>query len=101
MKNIKKGLLFNFLLLCFVFSKAQLVNPFIPPVNPEPTVKEIFKKIEDTLQIKQGDLKIEETKKSQEISKGFAPRAKDADEQSGAIGNAANASEVKGNINTP
>ncbi|MDB5227662.1 MAG: hypothetical protein JWN78_1855 [Bacteroidota bacterium] len=101
MKNIKKGLLFNFLILCFVFSKAQLVNPFIPPVNPEPTVKDIFKKIEDTLQIKQGDLKIEETKKSQEISKGFSPRAKDADEQSGAIGNAQNASEVKGNINSP
>jgi protein involved in polysaccharide export with SLBB domain len=73
----------------------------VPPANPEPTVKEIFKKIEDTLQIKQGELKVEETKKSQEISKGFAPRPKDPDEQAGAIGNAANATEVKGNINTP
>jgi protein involved in polysaccharide export with SLBB domain len=101
MRNIKKLALFNLLLFCFALSKAQLVNPYVPPTNPEPTVKEIFKKIEDTLQIKQGELKVEETKKSQEISKGFAPRPKDADEQVGAIGNAQNASEVKGNINTP
>lgn len=63
--------------------------------------KRNFQKIEDTLQIKQGDLKPEETKKSQSIAKGFSPIGKDADEQAGAIGNATNANEVKGNINAP
>lgn len=101
MKNIKKITLLTLLLSCFAVSRAQLVNPFLPPANPEPSVQQIFKKIEDTLQIKQGELKVEETKKSQEIAKGFAPRPKDADEQQGAIGNAMNASEVKGTINTP
>jgi len=82
-------------------AKAQLVTPFVPPSNPDPTVKEIFKKIEDTLNVKQGELKVGEVQKANEAAKGFAPRAKDADEQSGAIGNAQNANEVKGNINTP
>ena len=77
------------------------IQSMIPPANSDPTVKEIFKKIEDTLQIKQGELKAGEVRKSQDIAKGFAPRAADADEQSGALGNATNAGEVKGNINTP
>jgi protein involved in polysaccharide export with SLBB domain len=96
----KFALLFCLILSSFI-SKAQLVTPFIPPVNPEPTVKEIFKKIEDTLQIKQGELKVEETKKSQDIAKQFSPTGLDADQQQGAIGNAMNANEVKGNINAP
>jgi hypothetical protein len=65
------------LFICFTLSvtlKAQFVIPptlpsVVAPANLDPTVKEIFKKIEDTLQIKQGDLKPEETKKSQNISK--------------------------------
>jgi protein involved in polysaccharide export with SLBB domain len=77
------------------------IQSMIPPANSDPTVKEIFKKIEDTLQIKQGELKAGEVRKSQDIAKGFAPRAADADEQAGALGNATNAGEVKGNINTP
>ncbi len=98
---IKKIVILSGLLFCFSISNAQLITPFIPPANPEPTIKEIFKKIEDTLQIKQGEIKVEETKKSQDIAKGFNPRSKDADEQAGSLGNATNANEVKGNINTP
>ncbi|MFN8238270.1 MAG: SLBB domain-containing protein [Chitinophagales bacterium] len=101
MKMIKKIVILSGLLFCFSISNAQLITPFIPPANPEPTIKEIFKKIEDTLQIKQGEIKVEETKKSQDIAKGFNPRSKDADEQAGSLGNATNANEVKGNINTP
>lgn len=82
-------------------SLQQSIQTAIPSAAPDPTVKEIFKKIEDTLQIKQGELKVGEVQKSQDIAKGFAPRAKDADEEAGAIGNATNAGEVKGNINTP
>ncbi len=98
---IKKIVILSGLLFCFSMSNAQLITPFIPPANPEPSIKEIFKKIEDTLQIKQGEIKVEETKKSQDIAKGFNPRSKDADEQAGSLGNATNANEVKGNINTP
>ncbi len=98
---IKKIVILSGLLFCFSISNAQLITPFIPPANPEPSIKEIFKKIEDTLQIKQGEIKVEETKKSQDIAKGFNPRSKDADEQAGSLGNATNANEVKGNINTP
>ena len=79
----------------------QSIQTAIPPAPADPTVKEIFKKIEDTLQIKQGSLKVDETKKSQDIARQMTPREKDADEQQGAIGNATNAGEVKGNINTP
>ncbi len=97
------------IIICVLFSianiaKAQFVTPTLPSMAPpsvEPTVKEIFKKLEDTLQIKQGELKVEEVKKSQSIAKGFSPVGKDADEQVGAIGNAMNANEVKGNINAP
>ncbi len=102
MRNIKRIIVFNLLLLSCLVSKAQLITtPFVPPVNPEPTVKEIFKKIEDTLNVKQGELKVGEVQKANEAAKGFTPRPKDADEQAGAIGNATNANEVKGNINTP
>lgn len=106
MKNTIKLITLCFLLTVSVVANAQFVVPptlptMIQPMAPDPTVKDIFKKIEDTLQIKQGELKVEETKKSQEIAKGLAPRGKDADEQAGAIGNAQNANEVKGNINTP
>jgi protein involved in polysaccharide export with SLBB domain len=101
MKMIKKIVILSGLLFCFSIGNAQLIIPFIPPANPEPSIKDIFKKIEDTLQIKQGEIKVEETKKSQDIAKGFNPRSKDADEQAGSLGNATNANEVKGNINTP
>ncbi len=106
MKNTIKLITLCFSLTVSVVANAQFVVPptlptMIQPMAPDPTVKDIFKKIEDTLQIKQGELKVEETKKSQEIAKGLAPRGKDADEQAGAIGNAQNANEVKGNINTP
>lgn len=108
MKNAVKIISFCFLVLITAAAKAQFVMPTLPTMQnvpqvvvPDPTVKEIFKKIEDTLQIKQGELKVEETKKSQDIAKGLAPRPKDADEQAGALGNAQNANEVKGNINTP
>lgn len=101
MKNISRVIVFNLLMLVFFTSKAQLVAPFVPPANADPTVKEIFKKIEDTLNVKQGELKVGEVKKANENAQGFTPRVKDADEQSGAIGNAQNANEVKGNINTP
>lgn len=101
MKYTAKLALLVLLVTGSILAKAQLVTPFVPPVNPEPTVKEIFKKIEDTLQIKQGELKVEETKKSQDIAKQFSPTGPDADQQPGAIGNAMNANEVKGNINAP
>ena len=106
MKNTLKIITFYvFFSSCFI-ANAQFVLPTLNNMNPQPpasdpTVKEIFKKLEDTLQIKQGELKVEETKKSQEISKALSPRGKDADEQAGAIGNATNANEVKGNINSP
>lgn len=101
MKNILKITSLGCLFFTVLLAKAQLVSPLIPPASPEPTVKEIFQKIEDTLQVKQGTLKVDEVKKSQELSKGYTPRTKDADEQEGAMGNAANAGEVKGNVNTP
>jgi protein involved in polysaccharide export with SLBB domain len=107
MKNTIKIFTVCLFVALSVTLKAQFVIPptlpsVVPPAsNLDPTVKEIFKKIEDTLQIKQGDLKPEETKKSQSIAKGFSPIGKDADEQAGAIGNATNANEVKGNINAP
>ncbi|MBK9793931.1 MAG: SLBB domain-containing protein [Sphingobacteriales bacterium] len=106
MKHTIKIISFCILITLTMLVKAQFVSPptapfMVPPSTPDPTVKEIFKKIEDTLQIKQGQLKVDETKKSQDIAKGFAPRGKDADEQAGAIGNATNANEVKGNINSP
>ena len=107
MKNTIKIFTVCLFVALSVTLKAQFVIPptlpsVVPPAsNLDPTVKEIFKKIEDTLQIKQGDLKPEETKKSQNIAKGFSPIGKDADEQAGAIGNATNANEVKGNINAP
>ena len=96
MKNTIKLITLCFSLTVSVVANAQFVVPptlptMIQPMAPDPTVKDIFKKIEDTLQIKQGELKVEETKKSQEIAKGIAPRGKDADEQAGAIGNAQNA----------
>jgi protein involved in polysaccharide export with SLBB domain len=101
MKNISRIIVFTLLLFFAANAKAQLVTPFVPPSNPDPTVNEIFKKIEDTLGVKQGSLKVGEVQKSNEAAKGFTPRAKDADEQAGAIGNAQNANEVKGNINSP
>ena len=101
MKNIQKIFTLILLLLAFTGTQAQLVTPFIPPVNPEPTVKEIFQKIQDTLNVKQGELKVGEVQKANEAAKEFAPRTKDADEQQGAIGNATNAAEVKSGINTP
>jgi hypothetical protein len=107
MKNTIKIFTVCLFVALSVTLKAQFVIPptlpsvVAPASNLDPTVKEIFKKIEDTLQIKQGDLKPEETKKSQNIAKGFSPIGKDADEQAGAIGNATNANEVKGNINAP
>ena len=101
MKNISRIIVFTLLLFFAANAKAQLVTPFVPPSNPDPTVNEIFKKIEDTLGVKQGSLKVGEVQKSNEAAKGFTPRAKDADEQAGAIGNAQNANEVKGNINAP
>lgn len=102
MKNLMK-----FLVLCMLatFSKVSIaqfiIPPIIPPANADPTINEIFKKIEDTLRIKQGEIKVEEVKKSQDLAKGFTPRQKDADEEAGAIGNATNATEVKGNKNEP
>lgn len=102
MKNLMK-----FLVLCMLatFSKVSIaqfiIPPIIPPANADPTINEIFKKIEDTLRIKQGEIKIEEVKKSQDLAKGFTPRQKDADEEAGAMGNATNATEVKGNKNEP
>lgn len=102
MKNLMK-----FLVLCMLatFSKVSIaqfiIPPVIPPANADPTINEIFKKIEDTLRIKQGEIKVEEVKKSQDLAKGFTPRQKDADEEAGALGNATNATEVKGNKNEP
>lgn len=102
MKNLMK-----FLVLCMlvIFSKVSIaqfiIPPVIPPANADPTINEIFKKIEDTLRIKQGEIKVEEVKKSQDLAKGFTPRQKDADEEAGALGNATNATEVKGNKNEP
>lgn len=84
-----------------IMQYQQMMQQNAAPPVADPTVKEIFKKIEDTLQIKQGNLKADETKKSQQIAKQIAPRTIDADEQQGAIGNATNASEVKGNVNAP
>ena len=52
MKNIQKIFTLILLLLAFTGTQAQFVTPFIPPVNPEPTVKEIFQKIQDTLNVK-------------------------------------------------
>ncbi|MFN8295308.1 MAG: SLBB domain-containing protein [Chitinophagales bacterium] len=105
MKYTIKIISFCLLLSLSFTTRAQFVVPTLPSVvptsDPEPSVKEIFKKIEDTLQIKQGELKVDETKKSQDIAKSINPRGKDADEQTGAIGNATNANEVKGNINSP
>ena len=108
MKHTQKIVVVVFLILFSTVTKAQFVMPTLPSVQPgiqvttpDPTVKEIFKKIEDTLQIRQGEIKVEETKKSQDIAKSIAPRPKDADEQQGAMGNATNANEVKGNINSP
>nr|HNI32935.1 polysaccharide biosynthesis/export family protein [Chitinophagales bacterium] len=110
MKYISK-IIFLFLFLSIVAeSKAQFVMPTLPSVQPgipaninaqDPTVKEIFKKIEDTLQIRQGEIKVEEVKRSQDIAKQITPRSKDADEQAGAIGNATNATEVKDNKSSP
>ncbi|HMY24682.1 MAG TPA: hypothetical protein PLL59_12535, partial [Chitinophagales bacterium] len=110
MKYISK-IIFLFLFLSIVAeSKAQFVMPTLPSIQPgipaninaqDPTVKEIFKKIEDTLQIRQGEIKVEEVKKSQDIAKQMTPRSKDADEQAGAIGNATNATEVKDNKSSP
>ncbi len=97
----------KFLVLCMlvIFSKVSIaqfiIPPVIPPANADPTINEIFKKIEDTLRVKQGDIKVEEVKKSQDLAKGFTPRQKDADEEAGAMGNATNATEVKGNKNEP
>lgn len=102
MKNLMK-----FLVLCMlvIFSKVSIaqfiIPPVIPPANADPTINEIFKKIEDTLRVKQGEIKVEEVKKSQDLAKGFTPRQKDADEEAGALGNATNATEVKGNKNEP
>jgi hypothetical protein len=60
------------------------------------------KKLKILFKLKQGDLKPEETKRNHNLSqKAFSPIGKDADEQAGAIGNATNANEVKGNINAP
>jgi len=88
-------------LLLFLGTKAQFIMPIVPPVNPEPSVKDIIKKIEDTLQIKQGEIKVEEVNKSNKKAETFAPRTKDADEQQGAIGNAEKAGEVKSGQNAP
>jgi len=101
MKNISKIIVFNLLFLHILATKAQLVTPFVPPSNADPTINQIFKKIEDTLNVKQGELKVGEVQKANQAAKDFTPRTKDADEQVGAIGNATNANEVKGNINSP
>ncbi|MCB0508510.1 MAG: SLBB domain-containing protein [Chitinophagales bacterium] len=104
MKLIKKYSTLCLLMLLSCMAKAQFVPstlPSIPAANTDPTVKEIFRKLEDTLQVKQGEIKVEEVKKSQNLAKGFSPRKEDADEQAGAIGNATNADEVKGNKNAP
>lgn len=106
MKNTIKNIAFCLFVMFAVAAKAQFTAPptlpsMAPPANADPTVREIFKKIEDTLNVKQGELKVGEVQKANEAAKGFTPRNKDADEQAGAIGNATNANEVKGNINTP
>lgn len=103
MKNSKRIVSLLFFILIAFTANAQFTTlpSVVPPANTDPTVKEIFKKIEDTLQIRQGEIKAEEVKKSQDIAKGFSPIGKDADEQTGAMGNAGNSSTVQGNKNTP
>lgn len=101
MRNIGKFLYITILLCISFAAKAQFITPILPPVNPEPTVKEIIKKIEDTLQIKQGELKVEEVTKSNKKAEGFAPISKDLDEQQGAMGNSEKAGEVKAGQNAP
>ena len=84
MKLIKKYSTLCLLMLLSCIAKAQFVPstlPSIPAANTDPTVKEIFRKLEDTLQVKQGEIKVEEVKKSQNLAKGFSPRKEDADEQ--------------------
>ncbi|MBP6049071.1 MAG: SLBB domain-containing protein [Chitinophagales bacterium] len=98
---IKKITLCILVFTAFKVNAQFIAPPLIPPASADPTVKEIFKKIEDTLRVKQGEIKVEEVKKSQDLAKGLNPRSKDADEQEGAIGNAMNATEVKGNKSEP
>ena len=104
MKNTIKLLSVVLIMAASVFTtKAQILSPYTPiPLDDEPSINEIIKKIEDTLNIKQGELKVGEVQKANQNAKDFTPRSKDADEQQGAIGNAEKAgSEVKSGQNAP
>lgn len=90
-----------FTVLVSVSGHAQLIMPYVPPVNSEPAVKDIIKKIEDTLRVKQGEIRPEDAKKAEQKAKEFAPMPKDIDEEAGALGNAEKAGEVKAGQNTP
>lgn len=104
MKNTLKFLsLVLFVCATFFSSKAQILSPYSPlPIDDEPSINDIIKKIEDTLQIKQGDFKVSESQKANQKAQEFTPRTKDADEQQGAMGNSEKAgSEVKAGQNAP
>ncbi|MFN8284723.1 MAG: SLBB domain-containing protein [Chitinophagales bacterium] len=104
MKNTIKLLsLVLFICVASLTSKAQILSPYSPlPIDDEPSINEIIKKIEDTLNVKQGELKVGEVQKANQAAKDFTPRSKDADEQQGAIGNAEKAgAEVKSGQNAP
>jgi protein involved in polysaccharide export with SLBB domain len=92
-----------FICVNFFSSSAQILSPYSPlPVDDEPSINDIIKKIQDTLQIKQGELKVGEVQKANQAAKDFTPRSKDADEQSGAMGNSEKAGlEVKAGQNAP
>lgn len=79
-------------------SVAQII-PFIPPTQPQPTIQEIIKKIEDTLNVKQGSFKIEDSKLAEEKAKQMSPTQ--TAEQQGAIGNATKSENVSVNKNAP
>ncbi|MEZ4878793.1 MAG: SLBB domain-containing protein [Chitinophagales bacterium] len=61
--------LFFLLMLGFQNTSTAQIVPFIPPTQPQPTIQEIIKKIEDTLSVKQGSLKLEDTKLAEEKAK--------------------------------
>jgi len=74
MDFLKKIYLFTVLVFILNLStKAQIISFTPPPEDDQPSVQDIIKRIEDTLNIRQGKVKMEDTRLAEDKLKQIAP----------------------------
>ena len=74
MDFLKKSYLFAVLVLVLNFTtNAQIISFTPPPEDDKPSVQDIIKQIEDTLNIRQGKVKMEDTRLAEDKLKQIAP----------------------------